>query len=162
MITCIVAMDESSHIGYQGHMPWHLPEELYLFQQLTLHHTLLMGRKTWESIGHPLSNRKMLIASKINATDPYEDVHYVSNVPSILKQYQDCEEELMVCGGSMIYELALPYTDKLYILRIKGVYPSDTNFPCYDSSDFICKDQIDYGSFIWYYYQRKKDVTCDL
>lgn len=162
MITCIVAMDEQGNIGMDGHMPWHISEELYLFQQLTRHHTLLMGRKTWESIGHPLTERKLLIASKTKQIYPYEQVYPAGDVLSLLQYYQNHKEVLMVCGGEMIYELALPYTTCLYISKIKGIYPSDTSFPSFDITDFKCMDQIDYASFTWYYYKRKKDVACDL
>lgn len=162
MITCIVAMDEQAHIGFQGHMPWHIPEELYLFQQLTLHHTILMGRKTWESIGHPLPERKMLIASRTKHEYPYEQVQIVKDVTAILQYYQHSKEELMVCGGREIYQLSLPYAHRIYISIIKGIYPSDTSFPSYDESDFICMERIEYASFTWYYFQRKKDVSCDL
>ena len=162
MITCIVAMDEQAHIGFQGHMPWHIPEELYLFQQLTLHHTILMGRKTWESIGRPLPERKMLIASRTKHEYPYEQVQIVKDVTAILQYYQHSKEELMVCGGREIYQLSLPYAHRIYISIIKGIYPSDTSFPSYDESDFICIERIEYASFTWYYFQRKKDVSCDL
>ena len=162
MITCIVAMDEQAHIGFQGHMPWHIPEELYLFQQLTLHHTILMGRKTWESIGRPLPERKMLIASRTKHEYPYEQVQIVKGVTAILQYYQHSKEELMVCGGREIYQLSLPYAHRIYISIIKGIYPSDTSFPSYDESDFICMERIEYASFTWYYFQRKKDVSCDL
>ena len=162
MITCIVAMDEQAHIGFQGHMPWHIPEELYLFQQLTLHHTILMGRKTWESIGRPLPERKMLIASRTKHEYPYEQVQIVKDVTAILQYYQHSKEELMVCGGREIYQLSLPYAHRIYISIIKGIYPSDTSFPSYDESDFICMERIESASFTWYYFQRKKDVSCDL
>ena len=162
MITCIVAMDEQAHIGFQGHMPWHIPEELYLFQQLTLHHTILMGRKTWESIGRPLPERKMLIASRTKHEYPYEQVQIVKDVTAILQYYQHSKEELMVCGGREIYQLSLPYAHRIYISIIKGIYPSDTSFPSYDESDFICMERIEYASFTWYYFQREKDVSCDL
>ena len=162
MITCIVAMDEQAHIGFQGHMPWHIPEELYLFQQLTLHHTILMGRKTWESIGRPLPERKMLIASRTKHEYPYEQVQIVKDVTAILQYYQHSKEELMVCGGRETYQLSLPYAHRIYISIIKGIYPSDTSFPSYDESDFICMERIEYASFTWYYFQRKKDVSCDL
>ena len=162
MITCIVAMDEQAHIGFQGHMPWHIPEELYLFQQLTLHHTILMGRKTWESIGRPLPERKMLIPSRTKHEYPYEQVQIVKDVTAILQYYQHSKEELMVCGGREIYQLSLQYAHRIYISIIKGIYPSDTSFPSYDESDFICMERIEYASFTWYYFQRKKDVSCDL
>ena len=162
MITCIVAMDEQAHIGFQGHMPRHIPEELYLFQQLTLHHTILMGRKTWESIGRPLPERKMLIASRTKHEYPYEQVQSVKDVTAILEYYQHSKEELMVCGGREIYQLSLPYAHRIYISIIKGIYSSDTSFPSYDESDFICMECIEYASFTWYYFQRKKDVSCGL
>ena len=112
MITCIVAMDEQAHIGFQGHMPWHIPEELYLFQQLTLHHTILMGRKTWESIGRPLPERKMLIASRTKHEYPYEQVQIVKDVTAILQYYQHSKEELRKRNLSAFLAICASY---LYI-----------------------------------------------
>ena len=86
----------------------------------------------------------------------------MKDVTAILQYYQHSKEELMVCGGREIYQLSLPYAHRIYISIIKGIYPSDTSFPSYDESDFICMERIEYASFTWYYFQRKKDVSCDL
>lgn len=161
MITCVVAMDEQGNIGFKGDMPWHIKEELHLFRCLTLHHTILLGRKTWESIGHPLPQRKILVASRMVHDYP-KDVCGIQNVKAVLKQYQHAKEELMVCGGEEIYRLALPYTTRLYISKIKGKYQADTSFPINELSSFVCVDHIAYASFTWYYYQRKRDVPCAL
>lgn len=161
MITCVVAMDEQGNIGYKNHMPWHIKEELHLFRCLTRHHTILLGHKTWMSIGRPLPQRKLLVASRTIHAYP-KDVCGILDVETVLKQYHYAKEELMVCGGEEIYRLALPYTTRIYLSKIKGEYQADTRFPIKELSSFICVDHIAYASFTWYYYQRKKDVPCAL
>lgn len=157
----IVAMDPLGHIGYHGHMPWHDAKELSRFRELTMDHPVLMGRKTWESIAHPLDGRIVHVATRKAAKLPH-DVYQCKDALSMIQDYQKKNEVLMIGGGRELYELALPYVDKLYISVMKQTYQADTCFSKWDATQFVCLETIEYETFIWYAYQRKKGAICDL
>ena len=131
MNTIIVACDKHNLIGKQGTingMPWQNKEDLKHYRQTTLHHTMLMGRTTFEAIGKPLKKRKTIVVSH-NFTYDHEDVKVCNDLVEVLKEYQNKKEELFVCGGASIYKQALPYVDQMLISRIPGDYEGDAWFP---------------------------------
>lgn len=162
MNVIIVAMDPQGHIGIDGHMPWRDIKELALFRQLTMHHHILMGRKTWQSILKPLDGRILHVASREPSFLPSSDLLPCRDALALIQEYQSREEVLMICGGEKIYALALPYTDVLYVSVMKQTYRADTCFPKWDPAQFVCVKTIEYETFIWYVYQRKKGAICDL
>ena len=157
----IAAMDPQGHIGLDGHLPWHDAQELSRFKELTMGYSILMGRKTWESISSPLKGRRIYVATHDASLLSYH-VHHCQDATAMVQEYQDKEDVLMICGGRALYELALPYADQLYISIMKQTYYADTCFPYWDPSQFLCVEKIEYETFIWYAYQRKKDAICDL
>lgn len=125
---CLVAaVAENGVIGVNGKLPWHLPEDLKHFKQLTLGHPVIMGRKTWESIGRPLPNRNNIVVSRT------EGFHAPgANVAASL------EEALVLCGdagpvfvigGSEVYRAALPRAAGLVLTEIRRAYEGDARFP---------------------------------
>ncbi len=133
MLSIIVAKAKNNIIGKDNKMIWHLPEDLKHFKNLTTGHTIIMGRKTFESLGKPLPNRKHIIFSQ-NPDFKVEDEN-VEVVHSLL-QIQDLiegKEEAFVIGGAMIYNFLMPYVKKMYVTEIERDFDGDTFFPRIDS-----------------------------
>jgi dihydrofolate reductase len=122
----IFAIDPTGLIGKNNDLPWDYPEDLQYFKYITLGKTVLMGVTTFESIvsrlKKPLPNRKSIVASLTDFS--YPGVEVISDLESFLEK--DHKEEIFVIGGKTIYEIALPYADRLYITHIKKVYEGDT------------------------------------
>jgi dihydrofolate reductase len=126
----IAAMANNRVIGQNNQMPWHLPADLQHFKQITLNKPVIMGRKTFESIGRPLPNRRNIIISRDKAYQA-EDIEVVSSVEAALELTKSCDE-IMVIGGGLIYEQFLPMCDKLYLTFIDLEVTGDTCFPDYE------------------------------
>ncbi len=132
MLSIIVAKAKNNIIGKDNKLLWNLPEDLKRFKKLTTGHVIIMGRKTFESIGRVLPNRKHIIFSQ-NKGLKYEDEN-VEVVHSMLeiKEYIDNDEENFVIGGAMIYNLLMPYVNKMYITQIDKEFEGDAFFPKID------------------------------
>ena len=132
MLSIIVAKAKNNIIGKDNKLLWNLPEDLKRFKKLTTGHVIIMGRKTFESIGRVLPNRKHIIFSQ-NKGLKYDDEN-VEVVHSMLeiKEYIDNDEENFVIGGAMIYNLLMPYVNKMYITQIDKEFEGDAFFPKID------------------------------
>ena len=129
MLSIIVAIANDNVIGKDNKLIWHLPEDLKRFKSLTTGHTIIMGRKTFESLGRILPNRKHVILCndmEMNIDD--ENVEILEDI-SMLQKYIDSEEENFVIGGATIYKLLMPYANKLYITKINESFEGDVYFP---------------------------------
>ena len=129
MLSIIVAVAKNNVIGKDNKLIWHLPEDLKRFKRLTTGHTIIMGRKTFESLGRVLPNRKHIVLCNdaemnINA----ENVEVIESIDKIEK-YENSEEENFVIGGASIYKLLLPKASKLYITKINQEFDGDVYFP---------------------------------
>lgn len=122
----IVACTTDRVIGLQGRMPWHIKEDLQRFKRLTQHHTVIMGRKTYESIGRPLPNRRNIVISRNKLELP--GVELVSDVTSALSLCSP-DEESFVIGGAEIYKQTLFDIDKIYLTLVTKQYEGDTYYP---------------------------------
>ncbi len=132
MLSIVVAMDKNNVIGKDNELIWHLPEDLKHFKNLTTNHTIIMGRKTFESLGRVLPNRKHIIFSRNSDFKvDNENVNIVHNISQIQNLIQS-EEEAFVIGGAKIYSLLLPYVKKMYITKIYQEFEGDTYFPQFD------------------------------
>ncbi|UCZ52556.1 dihydrofolate reductase [Bacillus shivajii] len=132
MISMIAAMGENRAIGKDGDMPWHLPNDLKYFKAVTSGHPVLMGRKTFESIGRPLPKRRNLVLTR--STDFHVDDVEVIHAFEDVKPLVDEAEEFFVIGGATIYEQLMPIADRLYITWIHETFEADTFFPKIDES----------------------------
>jgi dihydrofolate reductase len=132
-ISFIVAMDIQQAIGQGNDLPWRLPADLAYFKRKTLNHTVLMGRKTYESIGKPLANRTNVI---ITTNEDYkaEGCIVVHSVEEAAAQF--AEEEVFVIGGAEIFRLFMPIVDRLYITLIEHEFEADTFFPDFDVEEW--------------------------
>lgn len=126
-INLIVAMSRNRVIGKNNTLPWHIPEDLKYFKEMTTGHTIIMGRKTYESIGKALPNRRNIILTK-NHDFLAEGCTVVHSVREAM-QLSIPEDELFVIGGAEIYSLFLPFASKLYITQIHAKIEGDTFFP---------------------------------
>ncbi|MDT0603230.1 type 3 dihydrofolate reductase [Thalassotalea sp. W431] len=126
----IVAHANNRIIGKDNDMPWHLPADLAYFKKTTLGKPVVMGRKTYESIGRPLPGRQNIVISR-DKNYQAEGVTTVTSVEQALQQAGDVEE-VMVIGGGAIYQHCLPAADRLYITHINAEIEGDTQFPEYD------------------------------
>ncbi len=133
MLSIVVAKAKNNIIGKNNEIVWHLPEDLKHFRELTTGHTVIMGRKTYESLGKPLPNRKHIIFSqnpdlKINEEN-VQVVHSLLEIQDLIEG----EEEAFVIGGAMIYNFLMPYVKKMYVTEIKKDFDGDTFFPVIDN-----------------------------
>jgi dihydrofolate reductase len=132
-ITIIVAKSNNGIIGKDGDLPWRLPEDLKRFKRLTTGNIVVMGRKTYDSIGRPLPNRKNIVISR-NTSLKIEGVEVEHDLIDVLKRNQ--EENVYVIGGGQIYVDSLPLTEKLEVTEVDVELVGDTSFPEIDSSQW--------------------------
>ncbi|MFQ1905694.1 type 3 dihydrofolate reductase [Aeromonas veronii] len=135
-ISMIAAMAHDRVIGKDNQMPWHLPADLAHFKRVTLGKPVLMGRKTFESIGRPLPGRRNLVISR-NPGYQAEGIEVVGSVEAALALLAGSSvEELMVIGGGHLYAEMLPSADCLYLTRIDQAVEGDTRFPAFDDGQW--------------------------
>ena len=138
MITIICAIDKNRAIGFEGHMIFHLRSDLQRFKELTSGHTVIMGRKTFESLPKgALPNRRNFVVSRSLREAPPGTYLFHSLETALVGAYDD--NEVFVIGGESIYKAALPLTDRLCLTHIEGTAPkADTFFPKVDFNDWKC------------------------
>jgi|SRR5690625_1204377 len=142
MISLIAAMGNNRVIGLNNDMPWHLPKDLAHFKKITTGHTIVMGRKTYESIGRPLPNRKNIILTRQASLRFPEEVMTVSSLETVLKwNEENPEKEIFIIGGGNLYKQALPYADRLYLTEINEDFDGDTFFPAFDKLEWDVVDE---------------------
>ena len=134
MLSIIVAKAKNNIIGKDNKIIWHLPEDLKHFKNLTTGHVIIMGRKTFESLGKPLPNRKHIIFSqnpdfKVN-DENVEVIHSLLQIQDLIEG----KEEVFVIGGAMIYNFLMPYVNKMYVTEIEKDFEGDVFFPSIDET----------------------------
>ncbi|MCS7004420.1 MAG: dihydrofolate reductase [Cytophagales bacterium] len=128
-ISLIAAISQNRVLGKNNHLPWHLPDDLKRFKQLTLGHTVVMGRKTFESIGKALPQRRNIVMSR-QANFIAHGCWVVASVSQVLELVQEWNEtELFVIGGGEIYRKMLPIATHLYLTEVYTTVEGDTFFP---------------------------------
>jgi dihydrofolate reductase len=132
MISFIVAMDQNRVIGKDNQLPWHLPEDLKYFKKVTIGHPIVMGRKTFESIGRPLPGRENIILTR-NETYRPEGCKIINSIDDLKQISNDYDEEVFVIGGAEIFKQTFHLADKLYITVIDEQFEGDTFFPNFDN-----------------------------
>lgn len=128
MLSIIVAKAKNNIIGKENKLIWKIPDDLKRFKEITSGHTIIMGRKTFESLGRVLPNRKHIIFSQNpDFKVENENVEVVHSMLQI-QEYIESDEEVFVIGGSMIYSLLMPYVSKLYVTEIDKEFEGDSFF----------------------------------
>ncbi|MBI2522519.1 MAG: dihydrofolate reductase [Bdellovibrio sp.] len=167
-ISIIAAIGKHNQIGKNNQLLWHIPEDLKLFKKLTMGHHLLMGRKTFDSIGKPLPGRKMLVLTRDEKflqqfpLDSDINVHAFSNsLEAMMFARRNNVQELLVCGGAQIYSMMLPMCHRLYISHIDYDGEADAFFPPVDFLQYNILEEQAYPahglcqSFIFRLYEKK-------
>lgn len=129
MISIIVAVASNGVIGDKNSLLWHISEDLRNFKRITSGHPVIMGRKTFESLGRPLPNRTNVVVSR--TVSDIEGCRVASSLGEALAMFP-AGEEVFVIGGAQIYAQALDMADKIYITRVEHDYEGDTSFPEWD------------------------------
>ncbi|MGD0061259.1 MAG: dihydrofolate reductase [Verrucomicrobiia bacterium] len=136
-LAIIVAMTKDGVIGDKGKIPWHIREDLQRFKHLTMGHPIIMGRRTYESIGKPLPGRTNIVLTQSPNLIASPEVLRFGSLKAALDHCRQQNEDLVfVIGGSKVYEAALPLADKLFITEVHQNIPGDTKFPAYDRSEW--------------------------
>ncbi|MDQ0162784.1 dihydrofolate reductase [Bacillus alveayuensis] len=136
MISFIFAMDRNRLIGQNNQLPWHLPADLKYFKNMTMGHKIVMGRKTFESIGRPLPGRENIVLSTNRHFHPEGCQVFYSMDEFLTFANKHQEEEIFVIGGANIFEKLLPYADRLYITEIDEQFTGDTYFPPFNLEEW--------------------------
>ncbi|MDX8336210.1 dihydrofolate reductase [Candidatus Cetobacterium colombiensis] len=162
MLSLIVAMDENNIIGCNNKMPWNIPEDLSLFKKITTNSIVIMGRKTFESIGKPLPNRINFVLSR-DKNFFHKDIK-IFNCPNnaletALSLKSSYNKEIFIIGGKTIYEYFLPFINELHLSFIKGKYFGDTFFPPLNLNDFSIVNKLEFKEFTYVHYIKN---TCNL
>ncbi len=133
MISIIVAVAENGVIGDRNMLLWHISEDLRRFKTLTTGHPVVMGRKTCESLGRPLPNRRNVVITRSKTQIAgCEVVHSLDEALALFP----ADEEVFVIGGAQIYAEALPIADRLYLTRVHRDYEGDTRFPDWNPAEW--------------------------
>lgn len=128
MITIVVAMGKNREIGKDNQLLWHLPKDLAHFKEMTTGHPIIMGRKTYESIGKPLPNRTNIVVSK--RKDWFEEgILIVGSLKEAIKFAKKIDEDIFIIGGGNIYEQTIDIADKLEVTQVDTTIEADTFFP---------------------------------
>ncbi len=136
-LSLIVAMSENRVIGVNNHLPWNIPEDLKRFKAITLGHPIVMGRKTFESIGRPLPKRTNIVVTR-DKSYRVEGGAAVHSFEEALDWARKAEgaEEIFVIGGSEIFKLALPMAWRIYLTEVEWPFEGDTFFPPFPEQEY--------------------------
>lgn len=164
LISIIVAVSKNGAIGKDNQLLWRLPEDLKRFKKLTLGHPIIMGRKTFDSIGKPLPGRKSIVITR-NPDFQFDDVIVVHSVNEALSEAKKLNSaEAFIIGGGEVYKLALPLADKLYITEVETEIDGDTYFKIDQPENWVvtertvhqADDRHDFG-YNFVNYEKKQD-----
>jgi dihydrofolate reductase len=150
----IAAMAENRVIGANNRIPWHLPEDFRWFKQMTTGHILVMGRKTFESIGKPLPNRSTVVLSRSGRT--IEGVRVISSLSELDPAAEP--RDLFICGGAQVYTEALPLCSDLYLTLVKRQVAGDTFFPPFEHLFEPAEVVLDNAEFRITHYRRLAEL----
>lgn len=136
MISLLFAMDKNRVIGYKNDLPWKLPKDLKFFKDMTTSNTVIMGRKTFESMNGPLPNRKNVV---ITSDEHYEKEGFevIRSLDTVIQwSQQQPDTEFFVIGGGNIFQQILPHADRMYMTYIDEAFPGDTYFPAFGENEW--------------------------
>ena len=142
IVSLIVAMDRNRGIGLYNRLPWRLSADLKRFRELTMGHHMIVGRKTFESIGRPLPGRQTIVVTRNNnyLVEGCFVVHSVEDAISLARSKG--ESEVFVCGGAEIYTKSLHLADRLYLTLVDAEVAADTFFPEWSESQWVEQESV--------------------
>lgn len=142
-ISIIVAVDNNDAIGKNNQLLWHLPNDLKFFKRTTSGHTVIMGRKTYDSIGKPLPNRRNIVITRQENLN-IEGVEIYNSLEQALENCLN-EQEIFIVGGAEIYKQALPLTDKIYLTKVDHDFDADTFLSGFSINDWNIVSKEDHN-----------------
>lgn len=140
-LSLIAAVAANGVIGSGGRLPWHLPADLRRFRRLTRGHHLLLGRRTWDAIGRPLPERRVVVISRRAPRDLPGVLVARSLGEAVAAAREAGDDEAFVGGGGRIFQLALPAADRIYLTRIGASFPGDVRFPDFEGPEWRLLDR---------------------
>jgi len=140
-ISLIVALDDKNGIGKDGGMPWNIPSDLKRFKKITEGHPVIMGRKTFESIGKPLPKRTNIIITRNNFKQ--KDLIIKHSLKEAIEEAKKASgsDEVFIVGGGQVFKEAIVLADKIYLTKIEGDYNADTFFPNYSQFNKVTYEE---------------------
>jgi dihydrofolate reductase len=134
MISIIAAVGQNNELGKNNELLWHLSTDLKFFKKMTINHTIVMGRLTFESLHHPLANRyNIVVSTSLDNTNGVEVVH---SFEEIVSRFLNTDDDVFIIGGSSLYKYFLPYADKIYLAEIPITCDADVYFPVFDKKQY--------------------------
>jgi dihydrofolate reductase len=150
----IAAMSLNRVIGAGNRIPWHLPDDFRWFKRLTTGHVIVMGRKTFESIGKPLPNRTTLVLTR--SSTPIPGVRIISDLRQINPADPDLAgRDIFICGGAQLYKQALPLCSDLYLTLVQREVEGDTFFPPFEDRFELAEQVLDHPDFRILHYRAR-------
>ncbi len=144
-------MSENRVIGRGGKIPWHLPEDFKWFKKVTMGNVIVMGRKTYESIGRALPGRETVVLTRSGATFPG-----ARTVGALEGVGDEGDREIFICGGAEVYAQALPRCSDIYLTVVKRVVEGDAFFPAFEEVFELAEEIADTAEFKILHYRRKE------
>jgi dihydrofolate reductase len=155
----VVAMTRSRVIGKNNQIPWRLAGEQKWFKEITMGHSVLMGRKTFESIGRPLPGRRNIVVTRSGEIEGVEIVRDLENFDP--RYYEESGKELFVIGGSEIYRALLPGCDQIFVTMVRQEYEGDTYFPEFEEAfepERVIRDLSEYTVLLYRRIRRAENL----
>ena len=156
-ISIICALDKNRAIGKDNRLLWNIPEDLKRFKKLTTGHPVIMGQKTFDSIGKPLPGRTNIVLNrddvKISGTII---VHSIKKAIEVAKKIDN--DEIFIIGGGSVYAQTIDLADKLYLTLVEGNFDADTYFPDYSNFDIITKERNTSGKYKYNFLELERNV----
>ncbi len=135
MLALVVAVARNGVIGMGGTLPWRIPEDLRHFRRVTVGHAIIMGRKTWDSIGKPLPERRNIVVTR-NPELKLAGAEVVPSLEAALSLAHERDEEPRIIGGAELYRLALPQTTRIFLTEVDREVEGDTFFPALNRAEW--------------------------
>ena len=140
-LIAVAAMTNNRIIGANGSLPWHFPEDLKFFKNLTSGHSVLMGRKTYESIGRPLPNRQNIILSK-TMNQPALGTDLYKSIDDFIADFKGHSDPIFIIGGAQIYSTLMNMTREIFLTHIYEDYDGDAKFPPFEMEFALNKKEL--------------------
>lgn len=144
IVSIIAAIARNGVIGREGRLPWHLPVDLRRFREITTGHAVIMGRKTFEGLGHPLPDRTNIVLTRQSGFMA-NGVIVANSLVAALETVRD-DEEVFICGGAEIYKQSLGRADRLYLTLIDADFEGDAFFPGFPAEQFVEVERIPFSN----------------
>jgi dihydrofolate reductase len=149
-VVLVAAVADNGVIGADGQLPWHLPDDLAHFKQVTTGNVVIMGRKTFESIGRPLPRRTNIVVTR-QPDWAADGVVTASSLTDALEVAEEYDGDAMVIGGSQIYALAMPLADRQVLTEVRATPEGDVTYPPFDRAEWVetRREERDGYAFVW-------------